>query len=1031
MPSDTPALRRITRPRVAVLALAALSLVSALAFVLAPVERPDAVYSWPSAPGDPAAAAIPLMTSTPATLTASVGCAAVRAAGPDGVLLSTLPLRDIPGEEVLNGLRVTATPEDGVRFRTGGVDLSEQALPASRDCTWTLETTATTTRLSLDGRVVEERPEDLRPVVAGVFTESANADDLSVDVTADTLYQTTPSPLKTALAVLAVVSLAAVLVLVARAERARGRADAGAEREPGTARRGRGVRWAVDAVVVGALAVWNVIGPLTVDDGYIAGIIRSADANGYVGNVYRWFNAPEAPFGWFYEVMDGWAHVSTATVWMRIPSTLLGVATWFLIARGLLPRLGGFARAAGSYAAAAVAFGVWWLPSNLGLRPEAWVAAGFAAVLLLVEDALARRRVLPLLVGLVVAGATLGVTPTGAVAFLPFAAAAVPILRLIRRPEGPGLPALAVAAAAAAASALLLMFADQSLAAILQANRIRNELPGAVPWSAEAERWYLLLKAGELQGSLVRRVPVLLTLAAVVGILWRRLSARWPDSAARDVADRLVITAGLSLVVLLFTPTKWTMHFGALVPVGTALIVLGLHLFDRRVTWAGAERGRTPVRSRIGVGPLAVGAAGLTVVLFVAAWSYAGWNQYAYLSNAGVPWNNIPPVVLGKSFSTLFLAAGLLVAAAGAALVVWSRSRDGDGVALPLARWIPSPALVAVGLMAATVLLQFGGLAKAGWERRETYSLAGDAMDTVHGSGCGLAEALRVERSPRAGLLEPSRAASPDRETALVDGFEEITDHTTLEGPALDIGGDRLPGWSATGHTSADGTGPARLVTGWYDLPADFAGGDLPLVVATAGERGRGTNLVAEFGVVSGDTITPVGARGLPPSGDEPAATDARLAPADVPADAQVVRLTAMDGAADTDLPLAVSAPRVPVTEPFSEVVDPDRPAIVDWPVAFVFPCQTLSVQRDGLTDVPEWRIASASDAGDIIVAEFVGGPYAPARTLVDEVRVPVYLEDRPLERPMALYAWEPRVTTTAPRQDVRPTTVPGWAAAG
>ena len=57
-------LRRLNR---AVLGLAALSLVSALAFVLAPVERPNAVYSWPTAPGDPTAAAIPLMTSLPAS----------------------------------------------------------------------------------------------------------------------------------------------------------------------------------------------------------------------------------------------------------------------------------------------------------------------------------------------------------------------------------------------------------------------------------------------------------------------------------------------------------------------------------------------------------------------------------------------------------------------------------------------------------------------------------------------------------------------------------------------------------------------------------------------------------------------------------------------------------------------------------------------------------------------------------------------------------------------------------------------------
>ena len=57
----------------------------------------------------------------------------------------------------------------------------------------------------------------------------------------------------------------------------------------------------VDATVTALLGVWWVIGSGTVDDGYIAGIVRSRGDNGFVGNVYRWLNAPEAPFSWFYE----------------------------------------------------------------------------------------------------------------------------------------------------------------------------------------------------------------------------------------------------------------------------------------------------------------------------------------------------------------------------------------------------------------------------------------------------------------------------------------------------------------------------------------------------------------------------------------------------------------------------------------------------------------------------------------------------------------------------------------------------------
>ena len=96
----------------------------------------------------------------------------------------------------------------------------------------------------------------------------------------------------------------------------------------------------VDAVVTALLAVWWVIGSGTVDDGYIAGIVRSRGDNGFVGNVYRWLNAPEAPFSWFYEPYHWWSTISAATPWMRLPSTLLGLLCWFLVSRLLLPRLG-------------------------------------------------------------------------------------------------------------------------------------------------------------------------------------------------------------------------------------------------------------------------------------------------------------------------------------------------------------------------------------------------------------------------------------------------------------------------------------------------------------------------------------------------------------------------------------------------------------------------------------------------------------------------------------------------------------------
>jgi hypothetical protein len=187
--------------------------------------------------------------------------------------------------------------------------------------------------------------------------------------------------------------------------------------------------------------------------------------------------------------------------------------------------------------------------------------------------------------------------------------------------------------------------------------------------------------------------------------------------------------------------------------------------------------------------------------------------------------------------------------------------------------------------------------------------------------------------------------------------------------------------------------------------------------------------VVAEFGAVDGAAVRVLADAAVPGAGG-PAARDARLDLGVVPVEAGLVRLVARDGGTEGTLPLAVSVPRVPVTAPFSDVVDPDSPALVDWPVAFVFPCQELSVQRDGVTDVPRWRISPAApdDAGDIVVSITLGGPYAPARTLVTQQQVPVYVTGRPLERLVSLYAWRPRLELAEPASRITTGTVAGWA---
>ena len=64
---------------------------------------------------------------------------------------------------------------------------------------------------------------------------------------------------------------------------------------------------------------WHFVGANTSDDGYILTMARVSESSGYMANYYRWFGTPESPFGWYYDLLAMWAHVTTASVWMRLP----------------------------------------------------------------------------------------------------------------------------------------------------------------------------------------------------------------------------------------------------------------------------------------------------------------------------------------------------------------------------------------------------------------------------------------------------------------------------------------------------------------------------------------------------------------------------------------------------------------------------------------------------------------------------------------------------------------------------------------
>ena len=69
--------------------------------------------------------------------------------------------------------------------------------------------------------------------------------------------------------------------------------------------------------------------------------------------------------------------VSLGSIWLRLPALLLGIGSWILLSREVIPRLGIAARRAPAvrWSTAAV-FLAFWLTYNNGLRPEGQIATG-------------------------------------------------------------------------------------------------------------------------------------------------------------------------------------------------------------------------------------------------------------------------------------------------------------------------------------------------------------------------------------------------------------------------------------------------------------------------------------------------------------------------------------------------------------------------------------------------------------------------------------------------------------------------------
>ncbi|NKY29493.1 arabinosyltransferase domain-containing protein [Nocardia gamkensis] len=1064
--------RAFTRIRLIALLSGLLGFLLALLTPILPVRQDRASVDWPE-PGA-ASVAAPLVSYEPLRLRATLPCSLVSELAAGGTVLSTVPVAS--GQAATKGLVVSVA--DGVLSAVlRDIPLLSAPLAEVGSCaTIGIESNAAATTLELTGVTRQDGTpfrttigRDVRPQLVGMFTDldAGRLAGAQVHADIDSRFSSTPTPLKLAAMLAAAVFTLIALVALHLLDTTDGR----------KARRFLPAHWwrvtPADGVVLGILALWHVIGANTSDDGYILNMARASEHAGYMANYYRWFAVPEAPFGWSYEVLAWMARISDASLWMRLPTLLAGVVCWLVISREVLPRLG--ARARRNKVAlwtAGLVFLAFWLPYDNGLRPEPLIAAGALLTWCSIERAIATGRLLPAAVAVLIAAFSLAAGPTGLICIAALIAGSRPVLLIIVKRArgvipartGPDADAAAAGSAEAAAAVnapgtvrktsraatvfrfaallapglaagtlvLVVIFADQTLSTVLEATRVRTIVGPNVAWFDERTRWDSLLMLSP-DGSLARRFGVLVMLLCLLVCVLQVLRKGRIPGTSRGPSVRILGIVFASLFLMMFTPTKWTHHFGVYAGLAGSLAAL-----------AAVAVGTTGIRSPRNRALFAA------AVLFLLAVTFTGSNGWWYVSSYGVPWWDKAPLIAGKGLSTLFLGLS------GVALLIaiWLHYREPYRRERAMAprrfdRWASAPLTVAAALL---VVFEVASLAKAAATQYPAYSITKSNVESVGGDSCALANEVLVETDTADSLLQPFTGSPADGLVAQNKGFtpngvaSDLTADAeeTVSGGANSVDKDSE---NKTSKTTGAGTGggttaqagingstvalpfgldaaktpvlgsyqdgeqqQAKLTTQWYRLDLTDSMRHDPayqVLAITAAGRIRsvdadgvltyGQELHLEYGVRGADgEVRTLGSIDPLDIGPAPSWRNLRVPLDRLPGEVNAVRLVAIDNDITPKQWLAVTPPRLPKLATLNSVVGSQDPVLLDWHVGLAFPCQRPFDHKDGVGEIPRWRILPdrvGSDASNAWQDDIGGGPLGWTGLLLKSQTVPAYLD--------------------------------------
>ena len=463
---------------------------------------------------------------------------------------------------------------------------------------------------------------------------------------------------------------------------------------------------------------------------------------------------------------------------------------------------------------------------------------------------------------------------------------------------------------------------------------------------------------------------------------------------------------------MMFTPTKWTHHFGVFAGLAGSLGAL-----------AAIAVGTAAMRSRRNRAMFAA------TVLFVLALSFATVNGWWYVSNFGVPWSNQFPewhfgfttFLFGLSFLTLLWAAWLHF---------YDHTPD-----RPVSRWVPQAPLAIASWI--VVFFEVLSLTLGMTQQWPAWSVGRSNLQALTGKTCGLADDVMVEQDPNAGMLVPQSttladalgaggaegftpngipsdvSADPvmeqpggtnfaDNDGGPTSGAEPGTEGGTTAGMGVNGSRAKLPYNLNPATTPVLGSWrggvqiPARMRSGWYKLPPRDQTGPL-LVVAAAGRFSQGEVRV-EYATDSQAAAGKIaGAVGFADVGAAPAWRNLRAPMAAIPPDATLIRIVATDDDLAPQHWIALTPPRIPKLRSLQDVVGSKDPVMLDWLVGLAFPCQRPFGHDNGVTEVPKWRILPdrfGAEANSPVMDYLGGGPLGITELMFKATPVPTYLKD-------------------------------------